>query len=108
MYLCRQIGNDGSQGGQVYLSPQEVKFDDTVNIVGMTAASVGQHVCSWDVNGRAWCWGLAISGQLGQGNEFDMFEPASLETLGDLKIAGMSAYFHHTCCWTDEGDGYCW
>jgi len=43
---------------------------------GVAAVSAGWfHTCALMVTGRAWCWGLNDSGQLGIGNKWSSFDP---------------------------------
>jgi alpha-tubulin suppressor-like RCC1 family protein len=65
-------------------------------------------VCAVGVDGKAWCWGLNNSGQLGTGDTAQAFEPrTSAEGLLFKKIS-VSTGGAFTCGITIAGAAYCW
>ncbi|MDX1395326.1 MAG: hypothetical protein R3195_13095 [Gemmatimonadota bacterium] len=69
----------------------------------------GQHVCGLDAEGRAWCFGTNLEGQLGDGS-FDStpITGPPVPVLTEERFVGISAGESHTCAITEEGAGWCW
>lgn len=69
--------------------------------------SVGEtHVCGLTDNGEGYCWGVNISGKLGNGSTSNSKEPTRVsggQTFKDLSVGKL-----HTCGLTAEGLVYCW
>ncbi len=82
--------------------PAEVGYD----FVAVTAAR--DHTCGLAADGRAYCWGWNLAGQLGTGTKDD--EPHSLPSpvAGDLHFTAISTGTGHTCAVTADGAAYCW
>lgn len=67
----------------------------------------GQHSCGLTSDGRAYCWGYAVSGQLGIGPvDISRYTPAAVA--GGLRFAQLSAGTDHTCGVTTDDRAYCW
>ncbi|HUF81743.1 MAG TPA: hypothetical protein VMN03_11445 [Burkholderiales bacterium] len=70
--------------------------------------------CGLDQGGRAWCWGLDETGQLGRGvlseDLCDGHRCARefVPVAGDLRFKSISAGTYHSCALTDAGEAYCW
>ena len=64
------------------------------------------HTCGLTAAGAAYCWGLNVYGQLGDGTTTDQVSPGLVA--GGVRFAAVSAGFFHTCGVTAAGAGYCW
>jgi len=74
-------------------------------------AAGGAHACALDSDGKAYCWGLNSSGQLGNGNTNSQTTPVAVNTSGVLNgvtLVQIVAGDSHTCALDDEGLAYCW
>lgn len=58
------------------------------------------------LNGGAWCWGMNIDGQLGNGSTVDSKSPVQVKGLS-AGAQGLAAGFRHTCAAVDGGVE-CW
>lgn len=76
----------------------------------ITDISAGmEHTCAV-ANGKAYCWGINTSGQLGTGNTTTSLVPVAVNTSGVLAnktVTSISASASHTCAVAD-GKAYCW
>jgi alpha-tubulin suppressor-like RCC1 family protein len=69
----------------------------------------GQHTCAI-ADGKAYCWGVNESGQLGNGTTSDSTTPVPASTSGVLSgkiVSAISASVNHTCAIADSR-AYCW
>jgi alpha-tubulin suppressor-like RCC1 family protein len=95
--------------GVIATTNGEYKTTPTAVLGGITFASlsVGQsHSCGLTAAGVAWCWGLNLSGQLGDGTTTTRAQPTQVG--GGLTFASISAGGNHTCALTAAGKPYCW
>ena len=75
---------------------------------GVTALSLGAyHTCALMRTGEVKCWGLDISGQLGDGTLRLAPSPVSVGALRN-RVDMISAGGGHTCALTDSGGVKCW
>jgi alpha-tubulin suppressor-like RCC1 family protein len=75
---------------------------------GVAVISAGEeHTCTLGKGGRAYCWGIGLWGQLGNGSIiFQQFSP--LAVAGGLTFAAIETGRVHTCALTPTGQAYCW
>jgi alpha-tubulin suppressor-like RCC1 family protein len=72
----------------------------------------GWHSCGISAGGKAWCWGLGFSGQLGSGTS-SQSSGIPVQVL-DSVIVGKKAFVQitagefHSCGLSSEGIAYCW
>ncbi len=76
------------------------------------------HTCAIAFDGRAYCWGQNVVGQLGDGTMDDSLSPVLVDTtseftdLKDKKVTFLSASASDqnpfTCSLSSEGKAYCW
>ena len=64
------------------------------------------HSCAIDANGRAFCWGLGSSGQLGNGFLINRLTP--FPVAGGHLFTAIAAAETHSCGITTTGQAYCW
>ncbi len=101
-----QLGNGGNSQKE---SPDAVKVDGALS--GRTVASVaagGSHSCAV-ADGRAFCWGLNGSGQLGNAGA-GTNTPTVVDASGVLMgrtVTQLTAGTSHTCAIAD-GRAFCW
>jgi alpha-tubulin suppressor-like RCC1 family protein len=74
---------------------------------GTVMVSAGNnHTCAIDAQGSAFCWGLATSGQLGNGTV--LTSPTPVAVSGELTFAAIDATLGRSCAVTISGAVYCW
>ena len=72
----------------------------------LESITAGQsHTCARARDGRGWCWGRNIYGQLGDGTTEDRNRPTTVR--GVAAFTALSASGAHTCG-AGGGDTYCW
>lgn len=64
------------------------------------------HTCGLAVDGRAFCWGLGASGQIGNGGTDDGLSPVAVA--GNHTFASITTGGAHTCGLTADGEAFCW
>lgn len=79
--------------GTAFLPFQEVRADF-------------EHTCAVRLNGQAYCWGIGLSGKLGNGADTATLGPVAV--VGGLNLAHVSPGRSHTCALTNLGAAYCW
>jgi alpha-tubulin suppressor-like RCC1 family protein len=74
---------------------------------GVAASAVGlSHACALMTTGNVKCWGLNLSGQVGDGTQTDRFTPVDVVGLtGAVSIALGS---EHSCAVLADGSVRCW
>ena len=74
-----------------------------------SAVSAGaDHTCGLTAGGAAYCWGLNVHGQLGNGTADSVPHSMPVTVAGGLTFAAVSAGADHTCSLTAGGTAYCW
>lgn len=69
----------------------------------------GMHTCGLTGAGAAYCWGRAISGQLGNGQSGAMLRNETpVAVSGGLTFLSITAGWEHTCGIAVDGRLYCW
>jgi len=69
------------------------------------------HTCAIDNDGKAYCWGLGINGQLGNNNTAAQGIPAAVYTSGVLAgkaLTQIATALYFTCALDSDGKTYCW
>jgi hypothetical protein len=66
----------------------------------------GTHACGLTSEGRIYCWGANVKGELGQATPAQTITP--VQVAGDQLFVLVSAGWQHTCALTQEGAAYCW
>lgn len=77
-----------------------------VNTPFAAVSAGGTHTCAVDVDGIAYCWGLAANGELGDGGTEARSRPAAAAT--DARFVALSAGGRHTCAIASDDVLYCW
>lgn len=74
-----------------------------------TQVTVGaRHSCALASNGRAYCWGTAVDGQLGIGPTPPLSAGTPTRVAGSLQFVQISAGHDYTCAVTADNRAYCW
>jgi alpha-tubulin suppressor-like RCC1 family protein len=102
--------------GQLGLGNTESVYrDPTANVsFGASASQVtagASHTCALLTGGAIRCWGSAVFGQLGLGNQIDIGDdetPTANVNLGGATATAISAGTLHTCALLTSGDVRCW
>jgi alpha-tubulin suppressor-like RCC1 family protein len=96
-----QLGN-GTRTGS--LIPEDVLGMDS----DVSGIAVGVfHACAWKARGGVWCWGENLSGQLGDGTDFNSPLPVRVAGLTE-EVKAVAAGGSHTCALTLTGRILCW
>jgi alpha-tubulin suppressor-like RCC1 family protein len=73
-----------------------------------TAISAGTaYTCALSSTGLAYCWGININSQLGDGTWSNRDVPTAV-VMGAMAFTNISAGSNHTCALTATGLAYCW
>jgi alpha-tubulin suppressor-like RCC1 family protein len=78
------------------------------NLVFASVSEGFRYSCGVTTTGAAYCWGLAMDGQLGDGTLGGGASLTPVRVAGGLTFAGVSAGYSHTCGVTTSGAAYCW
>jgi alpha-tubulin suppressor-like RCC1 family protein len=84
----------------------EVLGDEPPVIVEATISAGSGHTCGLTPSGRAFCWGLNNTGQLGDGTTTDRHEPTAV--LGDHTFTSITTGGGFTCAIQMDGIASCW
>lgn len=95
-----QVGNGARAYRQLF--PELVQGG--VRFVSITAGAF--HTCGLAEDGKAWCWGLNTSGQLGTGDTNLAQQPRAVAR--GFTYVSLSAGFDHTCGVRSDGVALCW
>lgn len=104
-----QLGN-----GSITNSRTPVAVDTSGLLNNKTIVSISAGVyqaCAIDSDGKAYCWGLNSSGQLGNGSTTDSSVPVAVDMSGALynkTIKSISKGRYSTCVIASDDNGYCW
>jgi alpha-tubulin suppressor-like RCC1 family protein len=68
------------------------------------------HSCGLDTDGRAWCWGSNVFGELGNGSPQDAREETRVPVAvaGGIRFAGLGVGSFHSCGLAADGSAWCW
>ena len=112
-------GRIGHPNGNSSYSPVQVRryvdLATTAEFPGLVGISVGlDHSCAWNADGKGWCWGRALYGQLGDGI-VSSTQPIPRHPIKDWtvtmertgKILSVAAGYNHTCMLNEGGIGHC-
>ena len=78
----------------------------TGTLVFASVVSTRTHSCGLTVTGAAYCWGVNLSGELGDGTTVDRNVPTSVS--GGRTFASLAAGRSTTCGVLADGSAYCW
>ena len=96
-------GSTDSSTGNVRRAPVAVVGD--LRFAVLDAGS--SHTCGVTTGGAAYCWGINIRAQLGDGT-INISKTAPVTVAGTLTFTSLAAGAFHTCGVTTGGDAYCW
>lgn len=65
------------------------------------------HTCGLTTSGEAWCWGVNIYGQLGDGTGSGSTR-VPIAVIGSHEFVQLTVGDNHTCGVTADGTAYCW
>lgn len=105
---CWGNGNRGELGTgarEIQAYPAPVQQRD----IRYTRISAGtQFTCALSTEGRAYCWGLAGEGQLGDGAPHKLSTTPTGVRQRTLRFVEITAGRLHACALTAAGQAYCW
>ena len=107
-----ELGNGSTTGptlcgNQYIVGPCAVTPVAVHGGIMFAAVSAGHHhTCGVTFSGAAYCWGLNLHGELGNGTTTDRDTPALVA--GGVNFVAVSAGGNHTCGVTAAGGAYCW
>ena len=98
--------------GQLGLGESGSPQNTPQHVAGLTSGVVavsagGSHTCAIDQEGKLFCWGNGMYGQLGLGESNSQYTPQHVAGLTSGVVA-VSAGGSHTCAIDREGKLYCW
>jgi alpha-tubulin suppressor-like RCC1 family protein len=99
-------GQLGDGTGTERLVPTPVQTPAGVTLSSLTAGA--SHTCAHGSDGRAYCWGLNGSGQLGDGASGNRRVPTAVYAPAGVTLSGLAAGDSHTCAGGSDGQVYCW
>src|SRR6185503_8183596 len=105
-----QLGSDAAMqtcaAGNFACSGAPVRVEGGRQFVRLSASLY--HTCALDAAGDAYCWGMGLGGQLGDGLRQSSRVPVAVA--GGLKFATITAGIasHSTCGITPLGSAWCW
>jgi alpha-tubulin suppressor-like RCC1 family protein len=105
--LCwgaNSYGELGNDTGDDTFEPTPVT-DLSSGIARISAG--GSHTCVVTTAEAALCWGLIVSGQLGDGTKESTSTPVDVSGLSS-EVRSISAGGDHTCAVTTAGSAWCW
>jgi alpha-tubulin suppressor-like RCC1 family protein len=70
-------------------------------------ATLHRHTCLTTEDGKVWCWGDNMYGQLGNGTEASGLHPVLVQGLPGPALLAETGY-GHTCAVVRSGEVYCW
>lgn len=103
--------NDRGQLGNGTTDASRVPVDVIGLTSGVSQISVGSgmfsHTCAVTSAGAALCWGANGDAELGDGSDYDSFEPIGVYALNS-GVASIDVGNSHTCAVTTAGAAKCW
>ena len=109
-----QFGQLGDASGAAADVPVPVAAGGVLagkRLVGISANQSGSSTCAVDAGGSAYCWGLNILGQLGNGTTTDSTTPVAVQASGALagkSLTQISVGYSETCALASTGAPFCW
>jgi alpha-tubulin suppressor-like RCC1 family protein len=95
-----QVGNDAAREGR--LAPTRVAGDRAYWSISAGA----QHTCALALDGRVYCWGMGIDGQVGAGLSNDSPTPVAVDA--NMTFVELSSGGLHTCARNAASEMWCW
>lgn len=96
-----QLGNGGGARARSAPTPVEGLPSPTVSL-----AAGAVHTCALLTDGRTYCWGQNLHGQLGDGTTEEAALP--VRVAGGHRFVTLAAGGAMTCGFTEDGSEYCW
>src|SRR5690606_4986350 len=99
-----QVG-DGTTTTQRHV-PTQVAAPKGVTLSGVVAGHF--HTCAEGSDGKVYCWGQNMVGQLGDGSTTNRLAPVAVSAPPNVTLSRLSAGDHHTCANGSDDEIYCW
>src|SRR5690606_14695465 len=99
-----QVG-DSTAVSQRYV-PTRVAAPKGVTLSGVVAGHF--HTCAEGSDGKVYCWGQNMVGQLGDGSTTNRLAPVAVSAPANVTLSRLSAGDYHTCANGSDGQVYCW
>ena len=80
---------------------------DAVTFIAL-AAGATEHTCGLGSDGRAFCWGSDLLGELGNGPDDALFNTSPVAVAGGLTFRSIAGGGRFTCGITEANTGVCW
>ena len=109
-----QFGQLGDARGTASDVPVPVDANGVLagqKLVSISANESGSSTCAVDAGGSAYCWGLNILGQLGDGTTANSTTPVAVDASGALAgkaLTQISVGYSETCALGSTGAPFCW
>ena len=102
------FGYYGQSDGDQYsgMKAVEVPAPEGVTLSGASAGAL--HTCAEGSDGKLYCWGENLDGQLGNGTTTRRFTAVEVQAPEGVTLSGVVTGGHHTCASGSDGKLYCW
>ena len=106
-----QLGQGANQSSKAPLLVTNLAGDSSLTNISQISAGAN-HTCVLNNNGKVFCWGNGISGQLGNGSNENHSRPQRVKDEdGESYLSGIvqvASGSEHTCALESGGDVFCW
>src|SRR5690606_3516403 len=99
-----QVG-DSTAVSQRYV-PTRVAAPKGVTLSGVVAGHF--RTCAEGSDGKVYCWGQNMVGQLGDGSTTNRLAPVAVSAPANVALSRLSAGDYHTCANGSDDEIYCW
>lgn len=101
----------GNRFGQLGTGDTELRATPT-RVTGLgndvaRASNGGGHACAHTADGKLWCWGKNLGGQLGLGTTSPELAPKQVD-VGGLSVERLATGANFTCARGADGSLWCW
>jgi len=116
---CWGLNHRGQLGAATDSGPQQCHWPNGAASCSLSPVAVAggltfvristgdYHTCALTAQGKAYCWGDNLLGQLGNNSLVD-HSSVPVPVAGGLTFSAMQAGGYHTCALKGDGTAYCW
>jgi len=104
--VCWGSNNAGQLGGGIADSTRRTPVTVGGEPLYAAVSVGGTHSCALTREGRAWCWGMGTSGELGNGQTASGGTPVAVS--GGQAFVQITTGAYHSCALSAAGAVFCW